>query len=271
MSVSADRAGETGGPAPEEGVDRTATPARVRPKRDWGLLVGLPLFVLATLAGWAIWRQTAGLDEIETRALDWATVRELTWEHIVLTVVSALLVVLVAVPLGVLLTRPGVRRLTGPVVGVANIGQAAPSIGLVVLLAMWLGFGFRTMVVALTVYAVLPVLQNTITGLLGVDRGLLEAARGMGMSKGNILLRVELPLAVPVIMSGVRTALILLVGTATFATFIDAGGLGELIDTGIKLFRYSILISGALLVALLALLIDWVGRVLEAVVRPKGL
>lgn len=195
----------------------------------------------------------------------------LTWEHLVITVVCAVLVVLIAVPLGIALTRPGLRRFTGPVVGVANIGQAAPAIGLLVLLAMWLGFETSTTIIGLTLYAVLPVLQNTIAGLLGVDQTLVEAARGMGMSRGEVLRRVELPLAIPVIMAGVRTALVLLVGTATFAVFVNAGGLGQLITTGIQLFRYPVLISGGLLVALLALLVDWAGRVLEVLARPKGL
>lgn len=117
----------------------------------------------------------------------------------------------------------------------------------------------------------LPVLRNTITGIEGVDPTLVEAGRGLGMSGLGVLLRVELPLALPVIMTGVRTALVLLVGTATLATFINAGGLGSLIVTGITLFRYPVLVSGALLVALLALLVDWAGRMLEFTVRPKGL
>jgi osmoprotectant transport system permease protein len=157
------------------------------------------------------------------------------------------------------------------VVGIANAGQSAPAIGLVVLLAIWIGFGFWTGVLAFTLYGILPVLRNTITGLQGVDPTLVEAGRGMGMSGRAVLLRIELPLAVPVIMSGVRTALVLVVGTATFATFINAGGLGSLITTGITLFRYSVLVSGAVLVALLALVVEWAGRVLEMLARPKGL
>jgi osmoprotectant transport system permease protein len=157
------------------------------------------------------------------------------------------------------------------VVGVANAGQAAPAIGLIVLLAMWVGFGFKTAVLALALYAILPVLQNTIVGLNQVDRNLVEAGRGMGMSSLAVLFKVELPLAVPVMAAGIRTALVLLVGTATLATFINAGGLGSLIVTGITLFRYPILVSGAVLVALLALAVDWAGHVIEELVRPKGL
>jgi osmoprotectant transport system permease protein len=117
----------------------------------------------------------------------------------------------------------------------------------------------------------LPVLANTIVGLRGVDQRLVEAGRGQGMSAMAVLFRVELPLAVPVMLTGVRTALVLLVGTATLATFIDGGGLGVLITTGINLFQPKLLVSGALIVGLLALTVDWLGRLFEELFRPKGL
>lgn len=235
------------------------------------LLTGIPALVVVALGGWVAWRLTADLDDIEARQLAWGTLATLTWEHVQITLVSTVLVIFTAIPLGILMTRRGPSRAAPLVVGVANIGQAAPAIGLVVLFAIWLGFSFWTGVLAFTLYGVLPVLRNTIVGLQGVDRTLVEAARGMGMSAVGVLLRVELPLAVPVIMAGVRTALVLVVGVAAFATFIDAGGLGALIQTGITLFRTSVLVSGGLLIALLALLVDWLGRVLEMVARPKGL
>ncbi|WP_144857112.1 ABC transporter permease [Marihabitans asiaticum] len=236
-----------------------------------GLLVGLPLICAAILGGWTLWRQTAELDDIESRQLAWGTILDLTREHIVLTLVTTAIVLVTAVPLGILLTRPAFRRLSTPVVGFANAGQAAPVIGIIVLLAMWIGFGFRAAVISLGLYAFLPVLRNTIVGLQQVDPTLVEAARGMGMSGFDVLRRVELPLAIPIIMAGVRTALVLVVGTASFATFINAGGLGALIVTGITLFRNSVLISGALIIAVLALLIDWAGRVFERIATPKGL
>ena len=142
---------------------------------------------------------------------------------------------------------------------------------LLVLFAFWLGFGFPAAVLALIVYALLPVLRNTMVGLDGVDRSLVEAGRGMGMSALAVLLRVELPLAVPVVLAGVRTALILVVGTATLATFVNGGGLGLLITTGVNLDLVRVLVAGSILVALLALAVDWVGRVVEHVARPKGL
>ena len=239
-------------------------------KTALGLLVGLPLLCAVALGGWAIWRQTADLDAIESRQLAWGTILTLTREHVVLTLITTLVVLVTAVPAGILLTRGSFRRYSGFVTGFANAGQAAPVIGVIVLLAIWMGFGTFTAVVSLAIYGFLPVLRNTIVGLQQVDQTLVEAARGMGMSPADVLRRVELPLAMPVIMAGVRTALVLVVGAASFAVFIDAGGLGALIDTGIKLFRYSILVSGALLIAVLALLIDWAGRVLEMLFTPKG-
>jgi osmoprotectant transport system permease protein len=235
------------------------------------LLAGLPVIVAALLVGWAIWAATASFDDIEARTLTWSNIAVLTWQHVQIVLVCAVIVVGTAVPAGVLLTRPGVRTLAPVVQGVANAGQAAPVIGVLVLLALAIGFGFWVAVLALCVYAFLPVLANTITGLRNVDKSLTESARGMGMSSTQVLFRVELPLAVPVIMTGIRTALVLLVGAGAFATFIDAGGLGLLIQTGIILFRYSILVSGALLVAALALAVEWAGRLLELMATPKGL
>ncbi|MGZ4773821.1 MAG: ABC transporter permease [Oryzihumus sp.] len=230
-----------------------------------------PVAILIAFGAWVLWRSTATLDSIESRQLAWSEINTLAVQHLEVTAVAAAVVLVVAIPLGIVLTRPRFRRASTAAVGVANAGQAAPAIGLIVLLAMWVGFGFQTAVIALALYGILPVLQNTIVGLNQVDRTLVEAGRGMGMSSIAVLFKVELPLAVPVMAAGIRTALVLLVGTATLATFINAGGLGSLIVTGITLFRYPILVSGAVLVALLALAVDWAGHVIEEIVRPKGL
>jgi osmoprotectant transport system permease protein len=235
------------------------------------MLVLLPVLVGLVLAGYVWWRQTAQLDAIERSALDWHKVGSQALEHVELTVVASLVTVAVAIPLGIAVTRGRLRRIAPVVTVVANAGQSAPSIGLIVLLAMWWGFSFWTAVWALTLYAVLPVLRNTITGLQGVDPTLVEAGRGIGMSAPTVLLRVELPLALPVIMAGVRTALVLVVGTAALATFINAGGLGGTLESGITLYRFPVIVSAAVLIALLALLVEWVGRVLEVVFRPRGI
>lgn len=235
------------------------------------MLVVPPLLVALAFGGFVVWRQTADLDAIEAQQLRWSTLTTLLVEHLELTVVSAVIVVLVSVPLGIVLTRGAARRTAPLVVGIANAGQAAPAVGLIVLLFLWLGGGFWTAVIALSLYGVLPVLRNTITGIQAVDPTLVEAARGVGMTSFETLRRVELPLAVPVIMTGVRTSLVLITGTASLACFIDAGGLGEVLQTGITLFRFSLMVTGALLIALLALLIEWVGRLLELFYRPKGI
>jgi osmoprotectant transport system permease protein len=141
----------------------------------------------------------------------------------------------------------------------------------VILLAIVWQTGFTTALVALVVYSFLPVLQNTIAGLAQVDPNIRESARGMGMTPGQVLRRVELPLASPVILAGLRTALVFAVGVATVATFINAGGLGDMIVNGLKLQRYPVLIVGAILVAAIAVLIDWAAGVVEDIVRPKGL
>jgi len=237
----------------------------------WKGLLVQPIVILALFAAFAVWLATANLTATERSTLNPSDLVGYAITHLELTFVSAVIVLVVAIPLGVLLTRRPFARASGVILAVANFGQAAPAIGLVVLLAFWLGFSFWAAVVALVLYAALPVLRNTMIGIESVDARLVEAGRGMGMSAFAVLLRVELPLAVPIMLSGIRTALVLLVGSAALATFIGAGGLGLLITTGVNLFLPRVLFSGALLIALLALLIDWVGRVVERAARPKGL
>jgi osmoprotectant transport system permease protein len=234
------------------------------------VLFAIPVIVVLGFGSYLLWHATANLDSVEESALAWGKIGRQIWEHVKLTFVSAFFVVIIAVPLGIMLTRGRARAAAPLVVGFANAGQAAPAVGLIVLFQMWLEPGFRTAVIALTLYAILPVLRNTIVGLDGVDRTLVEAGRGVGMSAASVLFRVELPLALPVIMAGVRTALVLLVGTATLATFINGGGLGATLQAGISLLRYPVIVWGAVLVALLALLIEWLGRVLELLSRPRG-
>ncbi len=239
--------------------------------RSWRGLVYQLVGIAAVLVALIIWLANTGLSATELTTLAPAALWGYTVEHLQLTLVAAVIVLVIAIPLGVALTRNRLRFLSAPVLLVANIGQAAPAIGLVVLLAFWLGFGFWAAIVSLVLYAILPVLRNTMVGLQQVDQRLVEAGRGMGMSAAAVLFKVELPLAVPVMLSGIRTALVLLVGTAALATFINGGGLGILITTGVNLKLTSVLITGSVLVALLALFIDWVGRVVEHLARPKGL
>ncbi|NEW37590.1 ABC transporter permease [Nocardia cyriacigeorgica] len=230
-----------------------------------------PLIILVIGIGYFLWYRSTTLTPTEQASLGWDNLQTTILEHIRLTVVATLIVVVVAIPLGIALTRPAVKRFEPIAVNLANIGQAAPAVGLLVLFTFWLGTGFRTAIVGLVVYAILPILQNTIVGLRQVDQRTIEASRGIGYSAARTLFLVELPLAVPVILNGVRTALVILVGTATLSTFIGATSLGTLITTGVTLFLPKLLISGAILVGLLALIIDWLGRLVELAATPRGI
>lgn len=232
----------------------------------------MPLIVVAlVLIATFVWVSSLELDSIEQRTLNGEYIAARIGEHLVLSILAAVLVAVLAIPAGIAVSRSRSRVFRGVVVGIANIGQATPAIGVVILLAIVWQTGFTTALVALVVYSFLPVLQNTIAGLAQVDPNIRESARGMGMTPAQVLRRVELPLASPVILAGLRTALVFAVGVATVATFINAGGLGDMIVNGLKLQRYPVLVVGAVLVASIAVLIDWAAGVVEDIVRPKGL
>jgi osmoprotectant transport system permease protein len=224
--------------------------------------------VLLVLVGYV---NSRTLDSIEERRVNLEFIALATVQHVTLTVVSTILVLIIAVPAGILLTRPFARPITPVAVAVFNIGQAIPSIGLLVLFAIWWGIGFWPAVVALVAYSALPVLRNTMVGLTQVDAAVVESGRGMGMSRFGVLTRIELPLAVPVILTGLRTALVINVGTATLVALTNAGGLGGIIVTGLVQNRPLVTVVGSVLTAVLALFIDYLGRVAEVVLRPKGL
>src|ERR687894_700184 len=234
--------------------------------------LGMPIFLAFACLALYLYISSKELDSIEQRNINANVITARLIEHIQLAAISTVIVVVLAVGAGILLTRPFAGRVTAPIVGIANIGQAIPSIGLLAILAIiWTG-GFWPAVVALVAYSFLSILRNTMVGLQQVDRSTIEAARGMGMTKMAVLFRIELPLAVPIILAGVRTALIINVGTATLGSFIGAGGLGEMINGGLSLGRYdTVLIVGSVLTAILALFIDWLGGVAEDILRPRGL
>lgn len=235
--------------------------------------VATPLVLAAVLLALWLYVRARPLDAIEARSLNAAYLTSRTLTHLQLTVITAAIILVIAIPLGIALTRPGARAVAGPVLVVANIGQAVPSFGLLVLFGVWLvTVGVDTIAVAtFVIYGLLPVLRNTMVGLRQVDSAVVEAARGMGMTKRSTLLRVELPLAVPVILAGVRTALVITVGTVALATFIGAGGLGDVISNGIASNRTLVLVTGSLLVAVLALFVDWLAELAENYLRPRGL
>lgn len=197
------------------------------------------------------------MNAFEFMQRNWREILGLTGEHLLLVAVSTLLAVAVGIPVGLLLTRhAGWKR---PVLAVANILQTIPSLalfGFLIPLPFVGGIGARAAVAALVVYALLPVIRNTVTGVEGVDRSVREAAVAMGMTGGQILRQVELPLAAPVILAGVRVATVISVGVATVAAFIGAGGLGMLIYRGLRQNDDKLMLAGAIPAALLALAAD---------------
>ena len=230
-----------------------------------------PVILTAALLALYLWVDGQTLDSIERRRVNIDFIVMATQRHVELTLISTGLVLALAIPVGILLTRPFARHVTPFAIAVFNIGQAVPSIGLVALLALVWTIGLWPTIVALVAYSSLPVLRNTMVGLRQVDESIIESARGMGMGKMGVLLKVELPLAVPVILAGVRTALVINVGTATLAVFINGGGLGQIITTGIVQGRELVTMVGSVLVAVLALSVDYVAGLIEDVLRPKGL
>ncbi len=208
----------------------------------------------------------------DERALDWdANLRPQLEQHLSLTLWSTLFTIVMAVPLGILLTRPKYKRAGSPILAVATSGQAIPAFGLLVLAFAWLGRGPWTTIWALSLFTLLPVLRNTMVGLEQVDKNVIEAGRGMGLTRRQALRHIELPLAIPVILAGVRTALVITVGMAALAYLIGGGGLGATISAGLKLSRDLVLITGAVMTALVALTVDWIAALIEKTLRPKGL
>lgn len=257
-----------------EAPSSASSPTAAKPpprKVSWQKLTFVPALLVAMLLATWLWFQQADLDAVSENALSNGQVSKALWQHVELTVISTFFVLIIAIPLGILLTRRAFRKATPVAMAFANMGQATPAIGLLALLVIWLGIGRKAALIGMIAYAVLPVLSNTIAGLKANDPTLLEAARGIGMSPTGVLTRVELPLAVPLILAGVRTALVLNVGTATLAVFGGGGGLGVLITAGITNQRMPVLVLGSVLTVALALLVDWLASLAEVLLRPRGL
>jgi len=190
--------------------------------------------------------------------LNWSELLSLVQQHVVLVFIAILIAVVIGVPTGVLLTR--YRSLRGPVLGVANVMQTIPSLalfGFLIPLPFIGGIGTRTALVALVLYSLLPIIRNTVTGILGVDPNVREAAVAMGMTSSQVLRQVELPLAMGVIVTGIRVATVIAVGVTTIAAAVGAGGLGVYIFRGLRQYDNNLLLAGALSAALLALAADF--------------
>lgn len=225
-------------------------------------LLAIALF----LAG--VWAQRSGM--IEEFIFYLPDVRYLAAQHLFLTAVSGGLAILVAVPLGIVLSRPSVDRYAESLMQVLNVGTTIPTLAVLALSMSFLGIGTVPAVFGLFVATLLPIARNTYVGLKGVSPALMEAAAGLGMSPIQRLFRVELPNALYVIFAGVRTALAINVGTVPLAFLIGAGGLGELIFTGIDLYDTVMMLSGAIPTALLAVVVDALIALIAFLIVPRG-
>jgi osmoprotectant transport system permease protein len=228
-----------------------------------GRLVGVPLVILVAygLVAWEILQRPLNVREVTV--LNFHDISKAFGQHLFLTFTALTIALVIALPLGVLLSRSaGILRTA--IFTIANLSQAVPSVALLGLAYVFLGSGPKPAIFALSAFSVLPILRNTVVGLTSIDPAITEAARGMGMSPLQGLFSVELPLALPVIFAGVRTAVVLNISSATLATFIGGGGLGDILDAGINSNLGRVTLVGAVLVSSLAMFADWVASLIEA-------
>lgn len=228
----------------------------------------LKVLVLVAIFFAGVWSQSTGIiDEFLWYLPD---VQYLMVQHIWLTVMSGSLAILIAIPLGIVLSRPKMANVAESLMQVLNVGTTIPTLAVLALSMSFLGIGTVPAVFGLFVATLLPITRNTYTGLKGVNPALMEAAAGIGMSPMQRLFKVELPNALYVIFAGMRTALTINVGTVPLAFLIGAGGLGELIFTGIDLYDPVMMLSGAIPTALLAIVVDALIALVAFLLVPRG-
>ena len=234
-------------------------------------LIVSPIFaVILAVVGGAVWLYS-DIDSTTAAILAPDKLQRQLYETILLGFSSSILVVVIAIPLGVLVTRKGFPRLKNFLVDTLGLAQALPAYGLIVIFFSFMGAGITTVIFALATFSLLPVLRNTIVGLEQVDKSVIDAGRGMGYTARQILLKIELPLSVEVIIAGIRTAIVINVGMSALAFLVGGGGLGETINSGLKLDRAPAILIGAVLVAILALVFDFLSALAMKYLKPKGL
>ncbi|MFC6165196.1 ABC transporter permease [Lactiplantibacillus dongliensis] len=190
-----------------------------------------------------------------------------TWQHIYISAIALALGIIVAVPLGILLTR--VKKIANVVMAIASMLQTIPAMALLALMIPFFGIGAIPAIIALFIYSLLPILRNTYLGMEDVEPALIDAAKGMGLTGWQSIIKVEVPMAAPVIMSGIRLSATYVIAWAALASYIGAGGLGDFIFNGLNLYRTDLILGGSIPVIILALIVDWLLGKLEAVVTPR--
>ncbi len=228
------------------------------------------IVLLSIFIGLTIWITELGsLKYMQPKT--YSDIMRQSWNHMKMVGIAELLAIGVGVPLGILVTRPGLKGLATPVVGTANVGQTIPSLAVIAIMAPLLGYGFNSAIIALFVYSLLPVLRNSYTGIKDIDPAIIESAKGMGMSRAQIAWKIELPLARPVIMAGIRTSTVICVGTATLAVLVGGEGLGKIILTGLYTQIPLLIVQGAAPTAALAVILDTLLGGFESWMTPRGL
>jgi osmoprotectant transport system permease protein len=226
--------------------------------------------LLVILIGLTVW--ITGLGRIGvSRAFTYADILSATKDHLVLVFIPVLVAVIICVPLGILVTRPGFTRLAPGVIGIGNVGQSLPSLAVIAIMVPLIGFGYTSAFVALFIYGMLPILRNSYTSMKNITPAVVESARGMGMSRWQIIRKIEWPLALPVIMTGIRVATIVTVGTAELAALIGVHSLGWITLAGVYAGEPLIILQGAAPTAFLAISLGFVLERIESWITPQGL
>lgn len=192
-------------------------------------------------------------------------------QHFYLFAVSTLFAMLIGISLGIFVTGEGKEKIGRVILTITGAAQSVPSIAVVALVFILVGIGAAPAIIALIIYSIVPITFNTTSGLFSVDPKVIEAGKGMGLTKGQVLWKLKIPIAMPVIIAGIRSAATINIGTATVAAVIGGGGLGDLIFIGLKLHRSEIIFAGASIAALLAIVVDTLFALAERAITPKGL
>jgi len=236
--------------------------------RRWVVLISL----LALLLGLTVWiTNLEWIKEGVYKPFPWSDLLNCTRAHLEMVLIAEGIAIAIGVPLGILVTRPGFKKLMTPVIGSANIGQSIPSLAVIAIMAPLLGFGFQSAIVALVIYGLLPVLRNSCAGINNIDPAIVEAARGMGMTRGQIARKIELPLALPVIMAGIRVSTVITVGTAELAVLVGGAGLGRITLTGVFSRQVLTILQGAAPTAALAITLGFILERIENWMTARGL
>ncbi len=235
------------------------------------VLLGLLLGVLVWVTSFVT--EAQGL----MNPLAWEEIYDLTIEHIQMVVVAEAIAIAIGVPLGILIALPQFRALSPPVLGFAGVGQSVPSLAVIAIMSPIFALlslnstGYWPVVVALIIYGLMPIIRNAFAGMSNVDPALIEAGRGMGMTQGQIIRQVQIPIAISVIVAGIRTSTTLNVGAATLGVLNGAGGLGEPILSGMATSTYLVTLQGGAAAAALAVIVDRLIGGVESWLTPKGL